>query len=469
MKLRRYILLLILTICVYANQASQNSVVKIFASVAVSNYLQPWQAPNIYNYTGSGAIIEKNRILTSAHVVSGAKFIEVSKENDPNKYKATLKYISNQADLAILEIEDEKFFENTKPLELNVNVNHKDEVTVLGYPIGGNAISTTKGIISRIEYTKYSWSQENLLTIQIDAAINSGNSGGPAVNQDNELVGIAMQKLKDSSNIAYIVPSIIIKTFLEDTKDGVVDGFHSNTTKFRNIENQSMKDHFGLKNGTGVLATFVDINDIELQKNDVILEIDSKKIANNGTIKTELGRVDFKLALHTKQVGSSIKLKIKRDDEIKEFDYKLKFSQKLINREFGEEPDYFIIGGLAFSPLTRNYLRILGFKGASVDMLFYNVEKNKEFKEPVVWLQTIFPHDINRGYISNSEIVDSVNGIKVKSFKDFISIVDNIEEEFIIIDMVEKVKLVLNAKEAKNSFKEIKKIYYLNSDRRIKK
>ena len=103
----------------FANQTHSKSVVKIFASVSIPNYTYPWQTPKVSQFSGSGAIIQDNQILTSAHVVSGSKYIEIKKENDPKKYIAHLKYISHQSDLALLSVEDSSFFEGTKALQIN--------------------------------------------------------------------------------------------------------------------------------------------------------------------------------------------------------------------------------------------------------------------------------------------------------------------------------------------------------------
>lgn len=459
--------ILFLVTVINADELSTKSVVKIFASISISNYKYPWQTPKVSNYIGSGVIIEGNRILTSAHVVSDAVFLEVKKEDDPKKYIAKKKFISHQADLAILEIEDKTFFEDTISLKLNGTVKHREEVTVLGYPIGGNAISTTTGIISRIETSLYTWSNEALLAIQIDAAINSGNSGGPAINKKGELIGIAMQKLKDSSNIAYIVPSIIINTFLEDIKDGVVDGFHSDNSRISTIENSSMKSYYGLSNGDGILVTYIDINEKDLMVNDIILAIENKKIANNGTIDSQFGRVNFDLILTTRQIGDSVKLKILRDKKVVEINYTLKNNFQLIPREFEKEPRYIIFGGLTFTPLTKNYLNTIGREENEIKMLFYKKEKTKEQNEIVVWTQAIFPHSVNRGYYSGAETIERVNGIKVKNFKHFVKLLDNSKQEFTVIDCLEKKRVILNTKEARKSFEILKQKYYLNNDRRI--
>ena len=64
------------------------------------------------------------------------------------------------------------------------------------FPIGGESISVTSGVVSRIEVTAYVHGSAELLGVQIDAAINSGNSGGPAFNARGQCVGIAFQSLK---------------------------------------------------------------------------------------------------------------------------------------------------------------------------------------------------------------------------------------------------------------------------------
>lgn len=465
--MKKLLLVLTLSIFSYASNLPTNSIVKLHTSTSSSDYKFPWQTSKIFRYVGSGVIIEGNRILTSAHVVSGARFLEVQKENDPKKYIASVKYISHQADLAIVEVEDQTFFKGTKPLKLNENVKTRDEITVLGYPIGGQTISTTTGIISRIEYTSYIWSKEYLLAIQVDAAINSGNSGGAAIDKNGDIVGIAMMRLTNADNISYIVPSVVINTFLKDIKDGTVDGFSENGLSVSYIRNDSVKDYFGLKDDIGILVNKVNYGIKDFKENDIILEIDGKTIANDGTIESKFGRVNVSILEHQKQVGDTIKVKVLRDKKIVTFTHSLKRITPLINREFNKEPRYLIFGGLTFTPLTKNYMTAISEKSSGIDMLFYNTGKSEELTEPVAWMQTIFPHKVNRGYYSGAYVVNTVNGEKVKNFKHFVNLIDNLNSEFVVIETLNKIKVILNVKEARDSFKDIKKIYYLNSDRRV--
>lgn len=460
-----FLILLFSVSMLLASTDAIKSVVKIYTSVSISNYQMPWQISKIENWTGSGVIIQNNKILTSAHVVSNANFIEITKENDSNKYIAKVKYISHQADLALLEVEDETFFNNTQILKLSDDIEVRDKVTVLGYPVGGNSVSITQGVVSRIEYRKYVWSNLNLLAIQIDAAINNGNSGGAVINSNNQLVGIAMQTLTKGSNIGYIVPTAIINTFLEDTKDGNINGFQ-NEINYVKILNNDMKEFYGLTNNKGVLLSQITFGENQLNANDIILNIDGNDVANDGTISSKYGKIDFKLALHLKQIDQSIKLKILRNKQEITIDYKIKRLQNLIYAEYEKKPRYIIYGGLVFSPITQNYLsKVAEIK--DLEMFFYNFDKNENLEEAVVLLQDSFPHNVNKGYKSEILVLNFVNGIKIKNFNHLIELLDNTNSEFIKFEFLEDQIIILNTKEAKKSFEDIKKTYSLNYDRKL--
>ncbi len=467
MIIKVFILLSALSMTILADTAaSQNSVVKVFASIAAPYYSYPYQTAKISKLTGSGVVIDGKRILTSAHIVSNARFIEIQKENSPKKYIADIKFISHQADLAILKPREKEFFDDTRALKLSEEIRTRDKVTALGYPIGGNTISTTTGIVSRIEYVNYVWSGFYLLAIQIDAAVNAGNSGGAVVNDKNELVGIAMMKLTTTDNISYIVPAVIINTFLEDIKDGTVDGFHLDSTIYQKINNDAQKEFYGLKGRDGVVITYTGIDEKLLKVDDVLLEVDGSDIANDGTIPTKYGRINLNIAYHTKQLSQSVELKILRDKKEIVINYPLKRVTPLINMEFGRKPRYIIYGGFVFTPLTKNYLKSVYKSSGDLNMLFYEKNKTADYEEPVVSLRTIFPSEVNRGYQQASYVLMKVNGIKIKSFKHLVDVLDNMTDEFTVFEFLEKRKVILNTKDAKESLDDIMKFYNLKSDRR---
>ncbi|MEA3383293.1 MAG: trypsin-like peptidase domain-containing protein [Campylobacterota bacterium] len=445
------------------------SIVKVFTTASTPNYKYPWQTSKIAKFTGSGAIIIDNHILTAAHVVTGAKLLEVKKENDPKKYLAKIKYISHQADLALLKVEDVNFFNDTKQLTLSTNAKVRDEVTVIGYPIGGKNVSTTTGVISRIEQQYYVYSAEKLLAIQVDAAINSGNSGGAVVNNNNQLVGIAMMKKLKAENIAYIVPTVIINTFLEDIKDGIVDGFSKEHSYFSPIENDTLKEFYGLKNGNGILISTVDKYNDKLKLNDIILSIDGNQIANNGTISTLYGRISFLHIYHTKQLGDTITLNILRDKKVIEVETTIKKIPKLVEYKFAKDPKYIIYGGLVFAPITKNYLRTLSkHESERINKKLYSKKKSEEYQEAISMLSTVFPHKVNKGYSNWASVLKSVNGTKIKSFKHLVHILDNIEDKYTKFEFEEQSTIIIDTQMAKDSFKDIQNIYRLSGNRAVK-
>lgn len=123
-----------------------------------------------------------------------------------------------QLDLAVIKVTDPSFFDGKNALKLVEegfeNLPHLDDnVTCVGYPKGGDQISVTRGVVSRIT-TSSSYKE---LLLQIDAAINPGNSGGPVFNEKGGVVGVARSVLRNSANIGYIIPSTIVHMFLKST------------------------------------------------------------------------------------------------------------------------------------------------------------------------------------------------------------------------------------------------------------
>ncbi|MBI4676806.1 MAG: serine protease [Elusimicrobia bacterium] len=202
---------------------NNKSVVRIFVSTQKPDFYQPWQMGAPDSVSGSGCIIAGSRIMTNAHVVSDQIFIQVRKAGDPRRYNAKVEFVAHDAELALLKVEDPSFFKGTRSLELGDLPRQRDAATVYGFPEGGEELSITEGIISRIEVTAYSHSGRYLLTLQTDAAINPGNSGGPMV-KDGKLIGVSFQSFSSGENIGYAVPAPLIRRFLDDVADGSYDG-----------------------------------------------------------------------------------------------------------------------------------------------------------------------------------------------------------------------------------------------------
>ncbi|MDB4459270.1 serine protease, partial [bacterium] len=131
---------------------TERSVVQIRTFSQTPNWKQPWRFNSVSQSSGTGFVIEGKKIMTNAHVVSWAREILVSRYQDPKPYRAKVVHVAHECDLAILEIEEaDSFFENTNPLEIGTLPYVRSTVLTYGYPAGGEQISYTKGVVSRIE------------------------------------------------------------------------------------------------------------------------------------------------------------------------------------------------------------------------------------------------------------------------------------------------------------------------------
>lgn len=154
-------------------------------------------------------------MLTNAHSVAHYSQVKLKHRGSDTKYIAKVLSIGNECDLAMLTVDDAEFWQAARPIKLGRLPRLQDHVTVVGYPIGGDTISVTAGVVSRIEMTQYAHSSTELLGVQIDAAINSGNSGGPVFDSAGACVGVAFQSLGrggeggdgGTDGIGYIIPT----------------------------------------------------------------------------------------------------------------------------------------------------------------------------------------------------------------------------------------------------------------------
>ena len=190
------------TIDVYGRSSSDfgdvtsEPVVKVYTAYSSQHPAMPWNNKAQEEATGSGFSIRHDGamcIVTNAHVVADATYVEVRKAGDARKYVARrLKVarvhpnpnpnpnpcatwvearashervnpspnpnptqVAHECDLATLQVEDAGFWEGVTPLKLGAMPSLQDEVAVVGYPEGGEGVSITQGVVSRIEIQRY--------------------------------------------------------------------------------------------------------------------------------------------------------------------------------------------------------------------------------------------------------------------------------------------------------------------------
>lgn len=442
-------------------ESIKDAVVKIIVVSREIDKKSPWNS-SIQRSSGSGFIIDGNRILTNAHVISNATFIEVKKLSDSHRYQAKVVVVSHDADLAILELtETNDAFFDTPILEFSDLPELQQEVETYGYPMGGSGLSITKGVVSRIERKAYVHKGKYFISVQIDAAINPGNSGGPVL-ADGKVVGVVMQSQISSQSIGYMIPVPVIKHFLADIKDGKYDGYPSLGIDTERTQSPAIRELYGLDaDHSGVLVSFVYPNSPAkglLKKNDVITAIDGHDITNEGkTIFRKKEMISYRHYIDMHQLDDTIKLDILRDGKASTVNVKLSKTGgefKLVgDKRFETPPSYFIYGGFVFMPLTSDYINASNSlfgngldENLTVLKQFWPTEERKQ----AVIISKVLPDNSNKGFhnISNF-LVQTINGKKVKSFKQFYKVLNAVDSRFIVLEDSFGYQVVIDREKAK--------------------
>ena len=411
----------------------EDSIIKIYTTQAAPDYFTPWRLLTPRQSSGSGTVIEGNLILTNAHVVANASYVQAQKHNDPKRYQARVSFISHEADLALITIDEPGFFDDLKALQIGKLPDPLEEVSVYGYPIGGKSLSITKGILSRVEQQVYAHAGTYLLAGQIDAAINPGNSGGPVI-VDQQIVGVVMQANsgRRAENLGYFVPPSIIRHVLIDSEDRKLDGFPDLGFRTQTLDSPAAKAAYGLdqdQDGILVIKVFEDSPAEDLLKeNDVILQIDDYKIADDGTINlSEDLLTDYKHAIDLHHIGDTISINYSRNGQINTIELFAQRAQEsyslVAGEQFDEIPEYLIYGGVLFVPLNMNLIKRWGndwSRSAPVGLLQARNEWSSPQQREVVVALQVLAADVNLGYHDwRNWIVEDVNGQLVQDFKHF--------------------------------------------------
>lgn len=460
-----------------AQQRVKDAVVKIHTTSAAPDFFTPWRLLNANQSSGSGAVISGNRILTNAHVIADARYIQAQKNDDPKKYLAKVEFVSHAADLAILKIEDANFFRGIKPLSFGNLPDPLQEVSVYGYPMGGSSLSITQGIMSRVEHQFYAHAGSHLLAGQIDAAINPGNSGGPVI-VGNKIVGVVMQANSGgrAENLGYFVPPSVIEHVLKDAKDGVHHGFVELGFRTQNLESPAMKASLGVSDkNSGVLVAKIFTGssaDGVIFSGDVITHIDNFEIADDESIEfLERQRTHYKYALDQHHIGNTVAVTLIRNGEKKTVELTAFEQARNFNlvrpQTFDTTPEYYIYGGVVFVPLNMNLIQRWGRdwrrKAPNEFLNARRLWSSREQQELVVALK-VLPADVNLGYHDWSNwIIESVNGQKIKNFSQFSQLLHSHSGSHITFSDDTGYKMVIDSADASASEADIMQLYRVPS------
>jgi S1-C subfamily serine protease len=416
--------------------------------------------------------------MTNAHVVSNSRYLTVEREGDPNKYPGTVQFVAHDCDLAIITVGSAEFFKNMTPLTLGGIPELEATVSAYGYPIGGERMSVTTGIVSRTDFQLYTHSAiDSHLTIQISAQINPGNSGGPVM-QDGKVVGVAFQGYSGdvAQGVAYMIPTPVVQRFLQDVTDGRYDRYVDLGITYSKLQNPAQRRWLGLKDADrGVLVNTViaaGASSKSLKSGDVLLSIDGHPIASDGSVELEGERVDMPEVVERKFKGDVIKLDVLRDKAPLTASVELGTVWPYLSQghNYDVHPRYVVYGGLLFQPLSLDLME--SYQPTDVRLRHYFdffVTEQIYLEHPeVVVLTNILP-DPSNTYLApyRASIVDEINGKKIRTLEELAKAFAEAPDRFVVRMIGEGPPLVLDRKEVEAARERIKTRYNVLSEQNL--
>lgn len=409
-------------------------VVQVFSQVAKFNWLEPYKTPEQGMGTGSGFFISENgHFITNYHVIDEASSIHVQIPTlGKQQFEAEVVGVSPDRDIALLKLKEAELYKVQQKIGAIPFITFGDsddivrgnEVLVLGFPLGGQTLKSTQGIVSGRERMP----DLPFAFMVTTAAINPGNSGGPAVNLNGEVVGInaARHGWSGAENVGYIIPINEVKTALNDLykvngvlRKPMLGGIFTaaNDDLIKMLSCPSAHGWYVARVFKGSL-----LEKIGVCEGDILAEMNGHDLDNYGDIAVSWAedKVSALELLNRMQVGDDIHLVLYRDGTRKDIDFKLELTSipavRRVYPEF-ESVDYEVFAGMVVMELTLNHISIM-LPHAPHLMKF--AEHEKQF-EPSLVITHVLPNSQAQKSrtVTPGALLREVNGQKVTTLAQY--------------------------------------------------
>jgi S1-C subfamily serine protease len=434
----------------------RKSVVNFSCKIEERSPMRPWKLEPVQEIGGSGVVIGPGRILTNAHVVHQATEILVVTDQTALAVPAEIVAVDLFRDLALVKVDDADFIAKHPEAELLEGL-PKDgaRVTVMGYPMGGEALSTTTGVVSRSEWSDIGLLDESGMRVQVDAAVNFGNSGGPAF-VDGRIAGLVFSGLDTAvaDNISYLLATEEIRRFLAEAEAGTIDGNSQISVETQTLENPALRAKLGIDSSVSGVAV-ISAETGPLKPWDILTKIAGYPVDNKGQITIEDGRkvaMDCAAGRFVPADGSrELAVEILRDGKPLEVRVPAFTASEGIvrSRPNGAYP-YLVWGPLAFGPVHQDLVSAFADEG-TIGIYYFgnspvlgalNSDKPANGKEFVAVLCPLMSHPCARGYDAvPGQTVKSVNGREFANFAEFVALMREVskgKDEWITIEFHER-------------------------------
>ena len=399
----------------------ERSVILIDVTRKQYDPFQPW-SKRTRNGQKTGLVISDREILTTADEMFDRTLVRLQKGGRGKWSIGEIVWIDYHANLAVVTTREETFWRDLKPVTLSSAMPADASLQILRWREG--KLENRKAEFSQYTVREGRLAAVNHVQLEVGSEIQGVGWGEPII-ANSHVIGITTSQ---EGRTCAATPASFVQSILEARKQGEYRGLGFFHFYWQPAENTTSLAFLGLDGEPrGVLVIDVparpDDGESVLKQHDVILEIDGFAIDIEGDYNDpEFGHLMLEnLSTRRKFAGDEVKLKIWRDGKPLDVVYRLpKFeytNSLLADAVYDKEPEYLIVGGLVFQPLTDEFLQGWGAdwkRRAPFRLYYYNNEPLAKDRRSLVLLSQVLPDEYNIGYQElRNLVVDKVNGQRV--------------------------------------------------------
>jgi serine protease Do len=432
-----------------------DTVVQLFVQHSIFNWLEPHKSPVQRESSGSGFFIDGHGyIISNYHVIDEAIDIKIQIPSiGKQRFDLEVVGVCPARDIALLKLTKTSFKDVTEKLNKIPFIKFGDsdqvvrtqEILALGYPLGQEKLKATQGIVSGRERM---WDESY---IQITAALNEGNSGGPSLSINGEVIGINTAGIAKAQNIGYIIPINDVKNVISDLRKSNFLRKPQLGCEF-NFSNKDMVKFLKNPRPGGLYISKIHKNSllgkVGIKEGDMLYEINDYKVDLYGDISVDWAedKISILDLLNRFTIDQPINLVIYRNGKEKKIKFNFEVVKELPIRTIYtpyENVDYEIFGGMIVMNLTINHA--IKMREENPFIIKYWQRENQN--EPKLIITHIFPDSETQKarVFYPGTILSEVNGKEVKTLLDFRKLIKESKKTgFLTIKSEDKQFMVLS-------------------------
>jgi S1-C subfamily serine protease len=463
----------------------ERSLVRVNVTGQPYDYVRPWQKKAPFSKRALGAVLSQGRVLVTADLVANQNYVELERAESGEKTAATVVVVDYEANLALIEPIEKKFLDGLTPLELALDTVVGDRLAAWQLESTG-ALVVTEGLVTTIQMTRYPADLGQFLTYRISISMQyRDNSYTVPLVKNNKLAGLLL-RFEPRTQVLDAIPAPIIAHFLKDAESQKYRGFPSAGFSFFPTRDPQLRKFAGQTGKpAGVYVTSIEPNmpaaKAGLQVGDIVVGIGKDEIDQNGNYVDPLyGKIEFtNLITARAYAGDTLPVQIQREGKPMTLNFQLDHRDAIDYvippYNLDRPPLYYVLGGLIFQELTRQYLREWGgnwMKDAPQRWVYkdrFQSELYPEGNQRVVVLTQVLPANTTIGYDEIAYLtVKKVNGKEMKSLADLAEAVKHPVDGFIKIETEEDPKqIALEAQKVEAEAAALQQNYGLPSLQRL--